>query len=134
MWHQFWVASALDEELARRQVQAAINEWTPDHQEAPQIESVRIYRGPDDLALAEEIAQDLSAIRQTVAQSHRQELSRRLASLRHRPIGIPPKEGWVVLDGTTPRSPRPLDCRGQSMPRWVVTVAWPGTVPSLPIE
>ncbi len=129
MWVQSWVVTAANEETATNNVKAALRDWTPQEQEAAEVTGVRIYRGPDDLAISEAIAQALAEIRQTVVQGHRQELSRRLHSLAQRPIGIPPMQGWVVLDGTVPRSPRPLDLRGTRGPRWVVTVSWPGDVP-----
>ncbi len=131
MWSQWWVVDAPDEMQAAARVRTALEKWKPEEVEPPTLGDTRPYRGPDDLALADAIAEDLAQIRQTVMQSHRQELSRRLQQLSHRAIGIPPRPGWVVLDAVGPRSPRPLDCRGRAGLRWVVTVAWSGPIPAI---
>lgn len=131
MWEQSWIVSAPSEQEAQQQVENALATWAPTDSGSPAVGPVRLYRGPDDLAVADAIAEDLAAIRQTVAQSHRQELSRRLQHLTHRAVGIPPKPGFVILDQTTPRSPRPGDLRAGSKLRWVVLVTWPGDVPDL---
>lgn len=133
MWTQFWVIKAPDEAEARGRVCQSLEKWTPREAGDPDVALVRIYRGPDDLAMAETIAQNLAQIRQTVIQSHRQELSRRLQHLAHRAIGIPAVPGYVVLDEDGPRSPRPLDCRSNGV-RWVVTVNWPGAPPDVDPE
>lgn len=131
MWEQSWIVSANSEHEAHQQVQDALASWAPKEAGIPSIGPVRLYRGPDDLAVADAIAEDLAAIRQTVAQSHRQELSRRLQHLTHRALGIPPKPGFVVLDQGTPRSPRPGDLRAGNGLRWLVSVSWPGDVPDV---
>jgi len=131
MWSQWWVVQANDAQLAESQVRTALNRWTPIEAIPPSITEIRFHRGPDDILLAEAIAEDLALIRQTVIQSTRQELSRRLQQLTHRALGIPPREGWVVLDGSGPRSPRPTDCRGGTGVRWIVTVTWAGPKPDL---
>ena len=131
MWEQSWVVTEQDEGAAKRAVRNALDFWVPSESPAPVLGEARIFRGPDDLALAESVAEELSHIRQTVIQGTRQELSRRLRTLSHRALGIPPRPGWVVLDETGPRSPRPLDCRTSAI-RWVVSVHWPGDVPVLP--
>lgn len=134
MWEQSWVVMARDEEAAKRTVQDALDFWVPAEAAAPRLSEIRIFRGPDDLALAESVAEELSHIRQTALQGTRQELSRRLRTLSHRALGIPPRAGWVVLDEAGPRSPRPLDCRVAGV-RWVATVIWPGEVPEVaPID
>lgn len=130
MWTQWWVVHAQDESSAKAEVQAALEQWTPVGQDPAAVRELRIYRGTDDLALVDQVAQTLAVIRQTVQQSHRQELSRRLRQLADRPVGIPSRPGWVVLDAGVPRSPRPGDLRGQNRPRWIVTVEWPGTPPT----
>lgn len=129
MWSQWWVVPAPDEAQAESRVRSALSQWTPHEQEPAAIGAIRIYRGTDDLAIGEAVMEGLTQIRQVVSQSNRQELASRLRTLSQRPIGIPPLEGWVILDGTTPRSPRPVDCRGSGL-RWVVTVEWPGEVPT----
>lgn len=130
MWTQWWVVVANDDKTAIQLVNQALTHWTPEDTPRGQAITARIYRGPDDLALAEVVARDLSAIKQTVLQSHRQELSRRLRNLSHRAMGIPPREGWVVLDDAGPRSPRPLDSAGAHPLRWVVTVEWSASPPA----
>lgn len=130
MWSQSWVVTAPDSDAAVEKVQLALKEWTPPDQPPASIGDARIYRGPDDLSVTEAVSKALADIRQTVSQSHRRELSRRLHQLSQRPIGIPPAEGWVVLDGPIPRSPRPLDVRPGGGPRWVISVSWPGEVPA----
>lgn len=129
MWEQSWVVQAPSGETAVSQVRSALLTWAPDKGGAPELGLARPYRGPDDLALAEDMARDLAEIRQTVAQSHRKELARRLADLSHRALGIPPRPGFVILDDTTPRSPRPGDLRAQGGVRWVVMVRWNGDPP-----
>lgn len=131
MWEQWWVVQAPDASQAEDRVTQALPLWTPDPEPPGAVVTVRAYRGPDDTALANQIAQGLANIRQTVAQSHREELSRRLQRLRERPRGIPPQSGWVILDQDVPRSPRPTDMRTPPRPRWVVTVRWPGDPPAL---
>ncbi|MCY0877675.1 MAG: hypothetical protein OWU84_01840 [Firmicutes bacterium] len=131
MWEQWWVVHAYDESQARSQVITALAQWTPAEAEPAEVADIRIYRGPDDIALGDALARQLSDIQQTVAASHRSELARRLNTLKFRAVGIPPQSGWVVLDRTTPRSPRPLDIRDFPRPRWVVTVRWPGEEPDL---
>ncbi|NMP21109.1 hypothetical protein [Sulfobacillus harzensis] len=132
MWEQSWVVSAPSEDAALNAVQMALATWAPEEAGTPELGAVRLFRGPDDMALADSVARDLADIRQTVAQSHRQELSRRLHQLSHRAVGIPPRPGFVVLDGSSPRSPRPGDLKSSPHLRWVVTVAWPGKEPDLP--
>ncbi len=131
MWEQHWVVTAREADTATEAVQTALDLWAPAEAGPPHRGEVRIWRGPDDLALAESVAEELSQIRQTALQATRQELSRRLHALSHRALGIPPRPGWVVLDEDGPRSPRPLDCRTSAL-RWVVTVVWPGDPPQLP--
>ncbi len=128
MWTQWWVVSASSQSDAESRVQEALTQWTPAEQAPASLGGSRFYRGVDDLAIGEAVTNGLTQIRQVVSQSNRQELAQRLRTLSQRPIGIPPMEGWVVLDGATPRSPRPVDCRANGI-RWVVTVQWPGTVP-----
>lgn len=130
MWTQYWVVTTSSEERARDDVQVALHRWTPDGVPAATIITARLYRGPDDFSISDTISQALAEIQQTVATSHRSELSRRLQAISHRPIGIPPQAGWVVLDGHTPRSPRPLDLRSTGNLRWVVTVQWEDDPPS----
>ncbi len=131
MWEQSWIVAAKSDQQARQQVEDALYSWAPKEAGPPSVGPVRLYRGPDDLAVADAIAEDLAAIRQTVAQSHRQELSRRLQHLAHRALGIPPKPGFVVLDQGTPRSPRPGDLGAGPGLRWLVVVTWPGDVPDI---
>ncbi|MCY0899414.1 MAG: hypothetical protein OWU33_10855 [Firmicutes bacterium] len=131
MWEQWWVVHAQDGGQAVEAVSRALTTWAPSEAGYPEVTGARIYRGPDDLAITEDLARELSEIRQTVATAHRQELARRLKTLKFRARGIPPQSGWVVLDGLTPRSPRPLDVRDFPRPRWVVTVRWPGQEPTL---
>ncbi len=130
MWEQSWVVMTRDEQDAKRTVQDALDFWVPAESPLPHLGAARIFRGPDDLALAESVAEELSHIRQTALQGTRQELSRRLRTLSHRALGIPPRPGWVVLDEAGPRSPRPLDCRATGV-RWVVMVIWPGDIPDV---
>jgi hypothetical protein len=131
MWEQWWVVQAPDADTARDRVTDSLSVWTPQSETPAVAGLVRIYRGPDDTALADQVAHALSAVRQTVARSNRQELAGRLHELKDRPVGIPPRPGWVVLDGRNPRSPRPTDLGTPREPRWVVTVNWPGQPPSL---
>jgi len=130
VWTQWWVVESPDEAAAQAHVLAALQRWAPPDTEW-QLPAIRFYRGPDDLALSEAFAQDMALIQQTVLTSHRQELARRLHILGYRGLGIPPKPGWVILDHSGPRSPRPHDWSRPHGPRWIVTVQWAGEPPTL---
>ncbi len=84
MWEQHWVVTAREADTATEAVQTALDFWAPAEAGPPHRGEVRIWRGPDDLALAETVAEELSQIRQTALQATRQELSRRLHALSHR--------------------------------------------------
>ena len=132
VWTQNWVVGAGAAPDAREAVVQLLARWTPDGQEAAAVGEVRALTGPDELALGDQYVEELRDIRELAAKTPRESLAHRFALLRQRPLGIPPRPGWVVAGGDGPRSPRPLDWTGRHGPRWVVTVEWPGSPPELP--
>lgn len=131
MWSQWWIVDAPDEATAVDRVRTSLGRWSPQEASTPSTGSVRFYVGTDDLALSEAFVTELQEIHQEVARSHRQEIAARFWTLAQRPLGIPPRAGWVMLDHETPRSPRPIDWSRGHGPRWIVTVDWPGDPPVL---
>lgn len=134
MWTQWWIVDAKSSDQAIERVKELVIRWTPKESEFPAVTDARYYTGPDDLAVAEQYAQELADIHRVVSESPRHELVRRFSLLNQRSQGIPPRPGWVMTDAHGPRSPRPVDWSDRKGPRWVVTVKWPGDPPNLTVS
>jgi hypothetical protein len=131
VWTQFWVVEATSAEEARTLAARLLLRWTPRGQPAAAVGAARFFAGPDELALGDQYVEELREIQDLVANTPRETLAARFAHLKQRPLGIPPRAGWVVAGAEGPRSPRPTDWSRPHGPRWVLQVDWPGEPPQL---
>ncbi|MGC8488496.1 MAG: hypothetical protein ACP5QO_09810 [Clostridia bacterium] len=131
MWVQSWVVAAPDEERASAVTRDLAAGWRPAEAGMPEVGPVRILTGPDTMALSDQYLDEIREIQQLVATTPREDLARRFRFVHQRPLGIPPRPGWVVAAPEGPRSPRPTDWSRPHGVRWVVTVTWPGAPPDL---
>lgn len=130
-WVQWWVVPAATDDEAGAHVRELLDHWTPATAAMPTVTAIRFYQGPDELAITEQYLEEVAQIRDVAASTPRETLARRFAVLYQRALGIPPRPGWVTVGNDGPRSPRPVDWTRSPGPRWVVTVTWPGEVPTL---
>ena len=131
MWEQSWVVAAPDEALARKATVSLLRRWRPDEAGTPEVGAARILTGPDTLDMGDQYLEEIREIQELVAHTPREDLARRFRLIHQRPLGIPPRPGWVVAGAEGPRSPRPGDWSRPHGVRWVVTVRWPGSPPVL---
>jgi hypothetical protein len=131
MWEQSWVVEAADVEQARLSTEDLLQAWRPPDADAPEVGGIRILTGPDTMALSDQYLEEIREIQELVATTPREDLARRFRFVHQRPLGIPPRAGWVVAAPEGPRSPRPTDWSRPHGVRWVVTVTWPGDPPRL---
>ncbi len=129
MWTQFWIVESTEAEAAESICRTVLDHWAPPTQDAVAIGPSRFYAGKDDLAVGDQYWQDFRDIQAVVQESPREDWRQRFAELGQRGLGIPPREGFVVVDADRPRSPRPTDWAKPHGPRWIVTVEWPGDPP-----
>ena len=131
MWQQRWVVPAATESEAIERVGAVLERWTPMSAPPAHVGAVRILTGPDETGFADQFLEEMAEVREIAANTPRETLARRIAYLRHRGLGIPPRAGWVVVTSDGPRSPRPPDWTRGGGARWVVEVEWPGDPPEV---
>ena len=134
MWEQTWVVDAPDEDLARARTAALLQRWRPHEAGHPEVGKARILTGPDTLAMGDQYLEEIPEIQELVAHTPREDLARRFRFVHQRPLGIPPRPGWVVAASDGPRSPRPVDWSHPHGVRWVVSVRWPGDPPVLSLS
>lgn len=129
MWRQWWVVEAGTEDEAKAVISEQLDRWMTPEQPRPSVRDVRFYTGPDDFELSGQFLVDMAQIPGVEAKTAREDLARRVAYVKLRGTGIPPRAGWVVVSRDGPHSPYPADWLWPRGPRWVVTVTWPGELP-----
>ncbi|MCL5064511.1 MAG: hypothetical protein M1600_05485 [Firmicutes bacterium] len=129
MWQQYWIIESPENEAAQAICRRVLDRWAPQSLEGVSVSACRFYAGKDDLAVGNQYWQEFRDIQAVVAESPREDWRQRFAELGQRGLGIPPREGFVVVDEDQPRSPRPKDWAKPHGPRWIVTVDWPGDPP-----
>lgn len=129
LWEQFWIVESPEQEAAEAFCRDVLERWSPKTSGEVLVGPSRFYSGRDDLALGEQYWQEFSDIQAVVKETPREDWRHRFAELGQRGLGIPPHEGFVVVEDDFPRSPRPKDWSKPHGPRWIVTVHWPGDPP-----